>query len=100
VGTDTSREQQEITSTPIVEPNTEQYNIDYPTLVEIYGAIRKLKRRKAPGPDDIPTELSKKLKEDNVIDIQKPFKQWWEHENIDTEELKARVVLIYKKRRH
>ena len=64
---------------------------------EIYRAIRKLKRRKAPGPDDIPTELLKELKEDNVKEIQKLFKQWWEHENIDTEELKARVALIYKK---
>ena len=45
----------------------------------------------------MPTELLKELKEDNIKEIQKLFKQWWEHENIDTEELKARVVLIYKK---
>ena len=81
----------------IIEPNTEQYNIDYPTLVEIFRAIRKLKRRKAPGPDDIPTGLLKELREDNIKEIQKLFKQWWENEDIDTEELKARVVLIYKK---
>jgi hypothetical protein len=30
-------------------------------------------------------------------EMQKLFKQWWEHGDIDTEELKARVILIYKK---
>ena len=29
--------------------------------------------------------------------MQKLFEDWWNHENIDKEELKARVVLIYKK---
>ena len=60
-------------------------------------AIRKLKRRNAPGPDEIPTELLKELKEDNIKLIQELFTQWWNNEDIDTEKLKTRVVLIYKK---
>lgn len=96
-GTNTGNEEQIIIETPIIDRNTEQYNIDYPTLIEIQRAIRKLRRRKAPGPDDIPTQLLNKLKEDNIREVRKLFKQWWEHENVDTEELKARVVLIYKK---
>ena len=36
----------ELINTPIIEANTEQYNVDYPTLVEIYGAIRSSKEEK------------------------------------------------------
>ena len=74
-GINTGTEQEEFNQTPIIEQNTEQYNIECPTLVEIFRAIRKLKRRKAPGPDEMPTELLKELKEDNVKEIQKLFKQ-------------------------
>jgi hypothetical protein len=38
------------------------------------------------------------MTEENISEIQELFKQWWEHEDIDKEELKARVVLIYKKK--
>ena len=79
-GTNNTNQTREMVDTPIIEANTEQYNIDYPTLVEIYRAIRKLKRRKAPGPDEIPTELLKELKEDNLKEVQKLFKQWWDFE--------------------
>jgi hypothetical protein len=95
-GTNLDTATQEIDETQIIQPNTEQYNIDYPTLAEIYRAIRKLKRRKAPGPDDTPTELLKELKEDNATNT-KLFEKWWNYEHINTEEQKARVVLIYKK---
>ena len=37
------------------------------------------------------------MTEENISEIQELFKQWWEQEDIDKEELKARVVLIYKK---
>ena len=48
----------------------------------------------------MPTELLKEMQEDNIKEIQKLFEKWWNHEHIETEELKARVVLIYRKRRH
>ena len=37
------------------------------------------------------------MTEENISEIQELFKQWWEQADIDKEELKARVVLIYKK---
>ena len=37
------------------------------------------------------------MTEENISEIQELFKQWWEQEDIDKEELKARVVLMYKK---
>ena len=100
-GANTGTEQEELNQIPIIEQNTERYNIEYPTLVEIFRAIRKLKRRKAPGPDEIPTGLLKELRGENLEEVQKILSIWWNEENIEEEEeLKARVVLIYKKRRH
>ena len=51
--------------------------------------IRKLKRRKTPGPDDIPTELLKELKTENLKAIQRILTIWWNHENIDAEKNKS-----------
>ena len=84
-------------STPIIDHNTQNYNIEPPTLEEITRVIRNIKRRKAPGPDNIPTELLKELRAENLEEIRKLFEDWWNHEDIDNEELKASVVLIYKK---
>jgi hypothetical protein len=84
-------------TTPIIDHNTQNYNIEPPTLEEITRVIRKIKRRKAPGPDNIPTELLKELRAENLEEIRKLFEDRWNHEDIDKEELKARVVLIYKK---
>ena len=69
-GTSTEAETQNIITTPIIPSNTDTYDTDYPTLIEIGRAIKKLKRRKAPGPDDIPTELLKEMQEDNIKEIQ------------------------------
>ena len=83
--------------TPIINQADQNYNTDVPTTQEILIAIIKLKRRKAPGPDEIPTELLKELKAENLEELQKILSIWWNQENICAEELKARVVLIYKK---
>ena len=35
------------------------------------------------------------MTEENISEIQELFKQWWEQEDIDKEELQAREVLFY-----
>jgi hypothetical protein len=56
--------------TPTFEQSTHNYNIDVPTLKENIRAIRRIKRRKAPGPDNIPTQLLKTLRAENLQGIQ------------------------------
>ena len=87
----------QLNEAPIVPQEGQGYSINPPNIEEIRAAIKKRKRRKAPGPDEIPTDLLKEMTEENISEIQELFKQWWEQEDIDKEELKARVVLIYKK---
>lgn len=60
-----SRRNKQLTSN-IINRNTEQYNIGEITTPELKNIIRKLKRNKAPGPDEIPTELFKELNEENL----------------------------------
>ena len=67
------------------------------TSEEIGLVIRKLKGRKAPGPDNLPTEILKQLDDTNIDQIQKIIKEWWIEENMPEKELKARVVSISKK---
>ena len=59
--------------------------------------LKKLKYRKAPGPDGITTDILKELDEDLITELNKLITEWWTKENIPEEELRARVVLIYKK---
>ena len=59
--------------------------------------IKKIKRRKATGPDEIPMELFKEMNDDCIEEITKLLNLWWEKEDIPEETLRARVVLIYKK---
>ena len=49
--------------TPIIPQERQEYNINYLYILieEIKAAIRKVKRRKAQGPDEIPTERLKEL---------------------------------------
>ena len=75
----------------------ERYNTAPPSMEELERVIKKLKRRKAPGPDDIPTEIVKELDADNKEYILELMVKWWNEEYIEEEELQARVVLIYKK---
>jgi len=75
----------------------EKYRNEPPTLSELKEIIKKLKRRKAAGPDEIPIEILKELTDKNLKRILKTIIHWWTEENISEEELKARVVLIYKK---
>ena len=74
-----------------------QFDIGPITTEEIVAVLKKLKRRKAPGPDNIPMEILKELNAENLEELRNLMQQWWENEEIPEEELRARVVLIYKK---
>ena len=75
----------------------EKYKTTPPTRKEVREVIEKLKRRKAPGPDEIPVELLKEMTDTNLDKIVELLTKWWKHEDIREEDLRARVVLIYKK---
>ena len=83
--------------TKIVQENQSQYYVGGITMVEIKQVIKKIKRKKAPGPDEIPAELFKELSEENLEELRELLNHWWVEEEIPEETLRARVVLIYKK---
>ena len=66
-------------------------------LDELIKAIRRLKRRKTPGPDGTPIELFKELQGPALGDILDLINQWYANKAIPLEVAQARVVLIFKK---
>ena len=69
------------------------------TLAELEGAIRKLKRGKAAGPDGIPVDIFKELDLDGLMILQHLLNDWWNGKEIPIEVTQAQVVLIFKKRK-
>ena len=67
------------------------------TMEEIMWAINKLKREKAPGPDGIPIEFFKEMKETQLRIIQTLIDKWWNGEIIPEDLTQAQVILLYKK---
>ena len=49
----------------------ERYRTEPPTLQELKQISKKLKRRKAPGPDNIPLDTLKELDDENLEIVQK-----------------------------
>ena len=84
----------------IVGPPVTAYDTTLITMEELKAAIKKLKRRKAPGPDEIPMKLFKEMQEEELEELRDTLNYWWRNENIPEEILHARVVLIFKKKRH
>ena len=75
----------------------EKCNTEEITIEELKNIAKQSKRRKAPGPDEIPTELIKEMNEDNLNRILELLNTWWREENIEEEDLRARVAFIFKK---
>jgi len=75
----------------------EKYDTNEIHIDELKNICKQLKRRKAPGPDEVPTELLKEMDEENLNRVLVLLNTWWREENIEEEDLKARVVLIFKK---
>ena len=76
---------------------TDNYNIGEISMEELREVIKKFKKRKAPGPDEIPMEILKELDTENLEEVRQLLNEWWEKEEIPKETLQARVVMIYKK---
>ena len=71
----------------------EKYNTEEIKMEEIWETIKKFKRRKAPGPDEIPMELFQEMDNTSMEGIRELLNKWWQEEDIPIETLKARVVL-------
>ena len=73
-------------------------NTENITLKELNHAIHRLKNKKTPGPDGIPSELYKWLKEDNRKTLLKHLNECWESESLEDTMHDANFATIYKKR--
>ena len=71
---------------------TEQVSI---TLTELRQILRKFKRRKSPGPDEIPMEMFKEMDDDVLAHLLEILNEWWVNDNIPEEQLQSRIVLIF-----
>ena len=73
----------------------EDYNIEQPTIEELKSIIKRMKRKKACGPDEIPMEMIKELDDTNLEQIHLMLGNWWNNEIMPAEETRARVVTIF-----
>jgi hypothetical protein len=73
------------------------FNTEPPTMNELKKAIRRLKRNKAPGPDELSVDILKELSHDNLKPLLAILLEWWEQEHIPDEALEAYIALIHKK---
>ena len=73
------------------------YNVAEITVPEIQHTLTKFKRRKTPGPDEVPMELFIEMDEKCLAELAALLNTWWREEDIPAEILQARVVVIFKK---
>jgi len=64
---------------------------------ELSFIVKKLKRGKAAGPDEIPMEFYKWLDEENLCYVLDIINGWWREGTFPNEDLKALTASIYKK---
>ena len=83
---------------PIFEECAEM-NTESITLKELNHAIHRLKNKKAPGQDGIPSELYKRLNEDNRKTLLKRLNECWESETLEDTMHDASLATICKKGR-
>ena len=82
---------------PIYETSN-RYNEEDFTMDELNNTIKKLKRRKATGPDDMPIEALKELGEEGRSIMLEIINKWWRGEDtMPIEVCRARIALIFKK---
>ena len=63
---------------------------------DLFWAINKLKRIKAPGPDGIPVEFFKNMKKKQLELVLDLLNTWWNGADITEEVTKEKVILLYK----
>ena len=76
------------------------YNTGIITREELDEILKKFKRRRSAGPDEVPMEVYKEMDDDSLEVLREELNQWWRNAFIPTEYLRSRVVLILKKRGH
>ena len=86
----------EITDTPIhpVNEEVETGDID---IQELEEAMRKLKNNKAPGPDEVPPELIKRLDSESRKVILELLNDGWNKESLTKDMNDARLAIIQKR---
>ena len=67
------------------------------TMDELDRVVRKLKRNKSPGPDDITTDWVKDLDAECRQLLLELLNEWWNNESMTEEMDQARVASLYKK---
>ena len=66
-------------------------------MEELDEAVKKLKNNKAPGPDEIPAELSKWLDGESRKVILETLNECWRDETLIRDMNDAKLAIIYKK---
>lgn len=74
----------------------EHNNIEEITKKEIKSAIKKTKRKKAPGPDDIPNEAIKTLNKRNMETVRKIFNKIIKDAEIPNQWQNSNIIRFYK----
>ena len=79
--------------------NTRQnhYNLDNISLAELKRTVKRMKKHKATGPDEIPMEYLMWLDDEALKEIQEVINVWWNEGNFPEDKLKANIASIYKK---
>ena len=67
------------------------------SLKEIKAILKKMKKGKAPGPDEITVDFLKEMNDEQLDKIRKFLKEWWLSTEIPEKATLARVVSLYKK---
>ena len=49
---------------------------------ELWRAVKKLKRRKSTGPDEVPIEILKEMNDKNIDEVLALLNSWWEKEKV------------------
>ena len=74
-------------------------NTESITLKDLNHAIHRLKNKKTPGPDGVPSELYKWLNEDNRKTLLKHLHECWGSESLEDAMNDASLATTYKKGR-
>ena len=75
------------------------YNVGPITRAELRSVITKMKRRKSPGPDEVPLELFKEMDDINLDRTLALLNEWWDGEDLPQEIAYARVTSTHFKKR-
>ena len=67
-------------------------------MEELRRRIKRLKRKKACGPDEIPMEMMKERDDNGLEQIHEMLRKFQNNETTPTEETRARVATISKKK--